>query len=322
MKKPAAILALLALALLLAPLPFSFVGQSPLANALPSRKSDEPTVQVLMGEEIASLPLRDYLCGTVAAEMPATYGLEALKAQAVAVCSYMVYRLESARENPSATPEHRGAAVCIDPSHCKAFLSPEQARKAWGEDGYSLYYPKITAAVDAVAGEILTYDQKPVNAVFHELSAGRTESAGDVWGVDVPYLVAVDSPADAAAENARATLSLSREELFDLLAILDPELDPALPIGEARRTASGGVLRQSIGGKSFTGAVLRSTLSLPSTHFTLEEKDGTYTFTTLGRGHCVGMSQYGAGALAAEGKTYREILQAYYTGVEISRYSF
>ena len=279
---------------------------APLAQYLPSRTDDitDPArdiyVPVLVDDAVEELPLTQYLCGVVAAEMPASYESEALKAQAVAACSYMVYR----SINEPDAPEHKGAWVCNDPSHCKGYLTPIQMKQTWGEDNYPKYYAKIAAAVGSVAGQIMTFDGKPVNAVFHAISSGKTETAADVWG---QYLSSVD---------------YSKQELYRLLSILAPRIDEELVIGEITRSNSGGVRTVEIGGIGFTGAQLRSALSLRSTNFEIAQKDDIFTFTVKGYGHCVGMSQHGAGQLAAGGMSYSDILKTYYTGISIESYSF
>lgn len=312
------------LLLLLLPFLLSKGWTAPLAEYLPSvADSDaadtaEVTLPVLVDGTVEQLPLTQYLCGVVAAEMPASYDAEALKAQAVAACSYMIYRSEN---DPNA-PEHKGAWVCNDPSHCKGYLTQAQMKQTWGEDNYAQYYAKIASAVGAVAGQILTYEGEPINAVFHAVSAGVTETAADVWGQDVPYLQAVESFVDVNAAQYLSSIEFTSSELYELLSIIAPDIDDSLTVGELTRTESGGVRSAVIGGVTFTGVQLRSALSLRSTNFEIGRKDGVFTFTVKGYGHCVGMSQYGAGQLAAGGMNYEEILKTYYTDVEIETYTF
>ena len=310
------------LLLLLLPFVLSKGWTASLAEYRPSLSAlhtpTEVYVPVLVDDRVEELPLTQYLCGVVAAEMPASYPSEALKAQAVAACSYMVYR---SINEPNA-PEHQGAWVCNDPSHCKGYFTPLQMKQHWGEDNYTEYYAKIAAAVSAVAGQVLSYNGQPINAVFHAISAGQTANAADVWGQDVPYLQAVESFVDVNAAQYLTTEEYSAEKLYQLLAITKPDIRQDLTVGEIKRSDSGGVLSAEIGGVTFTGAQLRSTLSLRSTNFEIARQDDTFTFTVKGYGHCVGMSQYGAGQLAQEGMSYTDILKTYYTDVEITPYAF
>ena len=322
MKKILFILSVHILLLLLLPFLLSKGWTASLAQYRPSLSPSDTTadvyIPVLVDDRVEELPLTQYLCGVVAAEMPASYQTEALKAQAVAACSYMVYR----SVNEPDIPEHKGAWVCNDPSHCKGYLSTLQMKQTWGEDHYAEYYAKIASAVSAVAGQILTYNGQPVNAVFHAISGGKTEKAADVWGHDVPYLQAVESFVDVNAAQYLSTVEFSREKLYQLLAITQPQISKDLTVGTITRSDSGGVLSAEIGGANFTGAQLRSTLSLRSTNFEIAQQDDTFIFTVKGYGHCVGMSQYGAGQLAESGMTYTDILKTYYTDVEITHYTF
>ena len=322
MKKIFLILAAHLLAFLLVPFLCARGWTAPLAQYLPSTAAEDSAlpvyIPVLVDGAVEELPLTQYLCGVVAAEMPASYPEEALKAQAVAACSYMVYRSVN---DPNAEA-HKGAWVCNDPSHCKGYLTPAQMKQNWGEDNYARYYAKIAAAVGAVAGRIMTYEGEPVNAVFHAISAGTTEAAADVWGQDVPYLQAVESLVDVNAADYQTAVTCSAQELYRLLAILRPQVEEDLALGAVDRSDSGGVRKAEIGGCTFTGAQLRSTLSLRSTNFEITRDGDTFTFTVRGYGHCVGMSQHGAGQLAQAGMTYTDILQTYYTGVTVEPYSF
>ena len=322
MKKILFLLSAHILLLLLLPFLLSKGWTASLAQYRPSLSAqDDPAevyIPVLVDDRVEELTLTQYLCGVVAAEMPASYPAEALKAQAVAACSYMVYR----SINEPDAPEHQGAWVCNDPSHCKGYFSPLQMKQHWGEENYTEYYSKIAAAVSAVAGQVLSYDGQPINAVFHAISAGQTERAADVWGQDVPYLQAVESFVDVNAAQYLSTAEFSDEKLYQLLAITKPDIRQDLTVGDIKRSDSGGVLSAEIGGVTFTGVQLRSTLSLRSTNFEITRQDDTFTFTVRGYGHCVGMSQYGAGQLAQEGMSYTDILKTYYTDVEITSYAF
>ena len=160
---------------------------------------------------VEDIPIYDYLCGVVAAEMSPEFELEALKAQTVAACSYMVYRMEGELSKPGLIEEHHGAYVCTDYRHCKAYLSKEDAKINWGDTYFNINYAKIETAVNSVLGEIITYDGKPANAVFHSISSGKTESAEDVWGLAVPYLVSVESYADTSAETYESVVQIEKD---------------------------------------------------------------------------------------------------------------
>lgn len=283
-------------------------------------------IKVLMADtgEVADIPVFDHLCGVLAAEMPVTYEVEALKAQAVAAFSYTVYRMEGELARPGLIPEHKGAYVCTDYRHCKGYLSKEDALKKWGQAWFDKYWGKIESAVSAVENAVLTYEGMPINAVFHSISSGATEYAVDVWGADIPYLVSVQSQQDMDAPDYQTTRSFTDTQFADILRNASSSVsfsgDPAGWIGLSENTQAGGIKQLVIGGTAFKGTDLRELFGLRSSNFALAYQNGTFVFTVKGYGHGVGMSQYGANELAKKGKTWKEILQWYYTGVEVSEY--
>ena len=272
---------------------------------------------------VEDIPIYDYLCGVVAAEMSPEFELEALKAQTVAACSYMVYRMEGELSKPGLIEEHHGAYVCTDYRHCKAYLSKEDAKINWGDTYFNINYAKIETAVNSVLGEIITYDGKPANTVFHSISSGKTESAEDVWGLAVPYLVSVESYADTSAETYESVVQIEKDEFLQKVSSLgDAQADEDAPdtwIGDTVRTEAGGVKKIELCGATLTGEQVRTLFSLRSSNFDIAYADGAFTFTVRGYGHGVGMSQYGALAMAQRGLTAEDILMHYYTGCELSR---
>jgi len=270
-------------------------------------------LRVLHRGTLLSLPAEQYLIGVVAAEMPADFAPEALKAQAVAARSYTLY---CAR-----TGKHPDADVCTDYHCCQAWRSEEELRQAWGTD-YEEKSSRVRSAVESTAGEVLRFGGEPVFAAFHSSSAGFTEDCGAIWN-GLPYLVSVSSPETAeSVPNYVSHVALSPVELRGSLLTVCPEADFTDPpedwIGEIRRDGSGRVAEAVIGGASFSGVKLRELFSLRSTAFELSYADGVFRFTVTGYGHGVGMSQYGANVMAAEGADYRAILAHYYPGTELS----
>ena len=165
------------------------------------------------------------------------------------------------------------------------------------------------------------YGGEPIVAAFHSTSGGRTESAEVIWGSEVEYLVPVDSAEDEASPVYLDEKTFTEEEFRVRLEVAYPDADFSdapekwLVIGD--RSASGTVLELSAGGEILTGTEFRQLFSLRSANFTVEYADGQFTITTKGNGHGVGMSQYGANAMANEGADYKEILLHYYTGAEV-----
>ena len=152
----------------------------------------ERTLRVLEGNTVREMTMEDYLFGVTAAEMPASFAEEALKAQAVAARTYTLYKLISGGNHGDT------ADICTDSTCCQAYIAPESARANWGENAES-YTEKIRTAVAATDGEAILYGGVPILAVFHASSAGLTRAAGQVWQNELPYLKPVDSP--EAAES-------------------------------------------------------------------------------------------------------------------------
>ncbi len=269
--------------------------------------------------EVTEISVRDYVIGAVCAEIPASFEPEALKAQAVAAHTY-AHRLALLAQNGT-DKSLKGAYFSDDSSKYQAFYTNAEIREVYGEH-YDTYYAKVSAAVDAVLPEILTYLDQPIIAAFHAMSSGKTESAEYVWGTHTAYLVPVDSSSDLQAPRYEETAVFSQDEVKKRLEdaraglMLSGDAEKWFSVPEV--TESGTVLQIRAGSSIFTGQELRSLFSLRSAAFTVKFADGEFSFTTKGYGHNVGMSQYGANAMAKEGKTYREILAYYYTGAEIA----
>jgi len=233
--------------------------------------------------------------GVVAAEMPASFPEEALKAQAVAARTYQVRQMQAAGTEK----------VLYDVG--QAYIDTEDQKKKWGEN-YPFYASKIRKAVSETAGEIMVYEGEPILAAFHAQSAGRTENAIHAWNSEVPYLQSVDSSEDHKAPQNEMTVIFSEQELKEKLGSAN--------ISILSRTDAGYVKEVQSGERIFSGKEVREKLDLRSANFEIEKGDGKILFTTYGYGHGVGMSQYGASFLAEDGKNYHEILRHYYQGID------
>ena len=251
--------------------------------------------------------LDDYLVGVVLAEMPAEFKMEALKAQAVAARTYTRKAYETGGK-------HGDGSVCTDPGCCQAYISEAAYRKGGGLEGN---LQKVRNAVEATSGMVLTYEGQLIEATYFSCSGGSTEDAAAVWGTEYPYLKAVDSPGEEGAAHYRDTVTFSPEAFAAILG-LEPEGNPRYWIGITAYTAAGSVKSIRIGDQVYTGTELRSLLGLRSAAFTIDADDEKIQITTKGYGHRVGMSQYGAEAMAVSGSDFQEILSHYYPGTEIS----
>ena len=280
------------------------------------RKISGETIDVLFAGEntVRTMNLEEYLCGVVAAEMPASFEPEALKAQAVAARSYAIHR----KINPS--PDHPDASVCTDYTHCKAHKNTEELADLWGKDEKE-YSDKIRNAVFSTNGEIITYNGEVALAVFHSQSgSGRTENSKDVWGGEIPYLVSVESHGEENAPNFYSTVVVPFDEFETKIRneFPDATIDSPQNIGEIDKSEGGSVKTIDIGNEKITGKDIRRIFGLRSSCFEIRADDNNITFEVMGYGHGVGMSQYGANAMAKEGFDYKAILTHYYTGTELS----
>jgi stage II sporulation protein D len=244
-----------------------------------------------------------YLVGVVLAEMPSTFHQEAKKAQAVAARTY-------ARKAWVTGGKHADGSVCAEPGCCQAWLSGEEYLARGGSEEAMA---EAKAAVDATSGLVLTYGGVLIEATYFSCSGGSTEDAVAVWGADFPYLRAVESPGEENAAHYTDTVSFTVGELEDRLGV---KLQGNW-LGPICYTQGGGVDTAVMGGKTFTGKTLRSVLGLRSTAFDLEISGDRVTITTSGFGHRVGMSQYGADAMAVSGSSFAEILAHYYPGTTL-----
>lgn len=252
--------------------------------------------------------LEEYVMGVVAAEMPAAFPEEALKAQAVAARTYELRQMRAAGSD----------AVLYDVG--QAYCSPAEQKQKWGEN-YEGYAAKVRKAVRETAGEIMVYEGEPILAAFHAQSGGKTEDAAYVWNSAVPYLKSVDSHEDQDAPNNEVTLSLSAETILQKLSAYGKtgRTAASLDIKIVERTAAGYVAEVIAGELCLTGRQMREALGLRSANFTVKREGDSFSFTTRGYGHGAGMSQYGASFLAEKGLDYHEILRHYYTGIDFEK---
>lgn len=250
--------------------------------------------------------MEEYLVCVVLAEMPVSFEAEALKAQSVAARTY-------ARKAWVTGGKHGDGSVCTQPGCCQACVEPENYLLRGGtEEGIE----KVRSAVYATAGQCLQYDGELIEATYFSCSGGSTEDAAAVWGTDYPYLQSVDSPGEENAVWFTDTVTYPAEQFRSALGV---ELtgEPGSWFGAVTYTDGGGVKDIWIGGQLYEGTRLRSLLGLRSTAFRMEAVGDSVIITTRGYGHRVGMSQYGAEAMAVNGENYRAILKHYYPGTEL-----
>ena len=275
-----------------------------------AKEQSEWFIPVLVtGTGVQEMELDTYLVGVVLAEMPVSFEDEALKAQAVVARTYTLKSFLNGGKHPE-------ASVCTDSTCCQSYISVEDYMQKGGrtED-----VERICSIVSDTTGLVLTYDGALIEATYFSCSGGSTEDAQAVWGTDIPYLQATASPGEEYASHYTDTETFTKGEFQTLLGVTLAGNSSSW-FGNVRYTAGGGVESMEIGGEEFTGMELRKRLSLRSTAITMTTDGETITITTRGFGHRVGMSQYGADAMAVSGSSFQEILAHYYRGTTLETY--
>lgn len=267
------------------------------------------------------LSYSDFLIGVVSAEMPATFEKEALKAQAVASMTFFLKKKEAQQASPDAALGD--ADFSVDFSKGIGYLTEQQLQEKWG-DSYEKNRTKIEEiCLDAQNLVLRDSDEALITAAYHAISGGVTEASADVFAEARQYLVEVPSPGDYLAPGYQTTVTVSIEDFKTKSAAAWPDVklegEPQSWVGEAKKTDAGLVKTMKIGSVEAAGDKIRQAFSLRSANFDLIFSEGSFLFTVRGYGHGVGMSQYGANFMAAQGATYEEILAWYYPGAKIER---
>lgn len=264
----------------------------------------------LSGNKTIKIDKKQYIIGALASCLPPTFHKEAIKAQAVALYTNAV----------ASSLSQEGYAAKINTQKNEGYIDIDTLKSMWGKN-FDTYYEKIKSAVDETFGDVVSYDGKLICAAYHFLCSGKTESAENVWGQKVPYLVSVESEGDTfnseLTSNKKIPINEVREifeESFDDIFL--PK-DDSLLFTDFSYSDSGTVLSVTVGNIKLTGQKIREMFSLPSALFTISADKENITFNVTGRGHCVGMSLYGADFLARQGKSFDEILCHYYKNCSV-----
>lgn len=267
--------------------------------------------------EVEELKMDEYLYGVVSAEMPASYDKEALKAQAIVARTYTIYQIKNSPD------KHVGAGICDSYACCQAWISKEDRLNKWEESERESNWQKIVSAVDETSGKIVTYGGLPINAFFHSNSGGVTESSVNMWGgIDYPYLKSVQTSGEDGYSQYSSNVTITNEELLNKIKEKYSNIDIDFSNSESIKiidyTESGRVRTIRFGNVEMAGTEARTLFGLKSTNFEIARTDSDITFSVIGYGHGVGMSQTGADSMAKSGSNFEEIIKHFYTGVEIS----
>lgn len=264
--------------------------------------------------KVEQVNIDDYLCNVVSAEMPADYEIEALKAQAVVARTYTIYKINNKK--------HENADICDDSTCCQAWVDKETRFSRWEESKRESNWEKIQKCVQETQGQIITYQNQPINAFFHANSGGKTELPVNVWGgTGLPYLQVVETAGEEGYKQYESEVELAQDELIEKLKTKYSDISIDFSNQEDLKileyTDSGRVKTVKFGNHEISGVETRTLLGLKSTNFEISKENDKIKFTVKGYGHGVGMSQTGADAMAKQGKNYKEIINHFYSGVEI-----
>lgn len=288
----------------------------------PSYSKEELSIDVYITKEdrVETMSLEEYVLGVVAAEMPAEFELEALKAQAVAARTYGLAHTDTFKGEKS---KKLYGADLDDTTAFQVFMDKEQRMNAWPKNKRKDYWKKLNKAVTETEGEVLTYNGELVMAPYYfSTSSGRTENGIDVFGIDAPYLKSVESIGEEDAPKYKSEFVYTYNELSEILNKWNSKLNlrPNTLKDNLRileRTQGGSVSKIKVGKEYISGKQFRSILNLNSANFNIEFNNKNIIITCHGYGHGVGMSQWGADAMAENGYKYKEILKHYYQGIDI-----
>ena len=280
------------------------------------------TINVLMHKtgEIVAMDVNDYLRGVVPSEMPPSFNLEALKAQAVVARTYLYNKIENNLDGSL----HSGADICDNFAHCQAYHTEEKLVEIWKQRNFTKeqieeYKKKINRAVNETTDIVIKKDGKCIKAFFHANSGGKTEDCKAIWNKqDIPYLHSVESLGEEDHKYYKTTNFYKIEEIEKIIKDkINPSYKYMDNIKIIEHTDSGRVAKMQFGTDILEGTKVREIFNLKSTNFNIFFKDGGVEFKVTGYGHGIGMSQTGANYYAKEGKTYDQIIKHYYQGVDV-----
>lgn len=286
------------------------------ATAVPSASPLPEQAPIYLYDEAAgdviAVPVQEFLIGAAACEMPATWPDDALRAQMVASHSYALYQ-----------KDHGGSIsagyLTVNSAQCSGWASAEVLQSRWG-DSYSEYHDRLAALAAEVQYDVLLYGGEPAAACYHAISCGATEASQNVWLESLPYLQGVDSTWDRYADDFEVTIQYTTQQFSDAMRMnlgITPEGEPSTWLGDTEWDTAGYVRIIELCGESVSGTAVRGAFSLRSACFAMALRDGQFVITTRGYGHGVGLSQYGARAMAQGGTGWRDILTYYFPGTVI-----
>jgi stage II sporulation protein D len=266
------------------------------------------------------LSFDEYLLGVIAANIPASYQMETLKAQAVIARTYALYNISTLSKENSGQTDFSTSELGL------SYIGLDALKDLWDDENYTYYFSKLENAVYATDNEVIVYDNDLILPVFFDTGSGFTRNASEAWGVDIPYLTSVASKQDVTSTNYLSIKEFATNDLIDLLGKYYTDLDLKVDsffdeVSISSRDSAGYVLKINLGDLTISGEEFAKVLGLSSNHFYIEEYGDHVRIVCNGDGHGVGLSQYGANVMAEDGSSYEDILEYYYSGITFARLS-
>lgn len=266
--------------------------------------------------KIEEVPLEEYVAGVISSEMPLSFEMEALIAQSVLARTFVVSKMIT----PCSKVKDKGAVIC-DTVHCQVYNPANEKIESVGHSE-SKFKTKISKAIKKTEGEILAYEGNLVRyPQYFAISSGKTENGKDVFSADMPYLKSVVSTGEEDLPKARSTKEVSLNEFAQIVNNSYPSAglsseNISSNVKILNRTEGGSVNEIQLGTVTIKGTEFRKMFGINSANFELII-DNKVTINCKGYGHGVGMSQWGANAMAKDGKKHKEILEHYFSGCSI-----
>lgn len=266
---------------------------------------NDVTIKVMQTNKnkIITLNIEDYVKGVIAGEMPISFEIEALKAQAVAARTYALRRINKNNKYD-----------VVDTVMNQVYKDDETLKKAWGNN-YDTYIDKINIAVNDTKGEYVDYNGTYADTLFFSTSVGNTENSEEIFGTKISYLQSVSSTWDEEVSPVyEEKNTFTRDEFCNKLSLTNCQ---KIYVEILDETSTGRIKQISINNKIYTGSQVAYLLGVRSNYFTIYIENNNVVVKTKGFGHGVGMSQYGAEGMAENGYTYKDIIEHYYQGTTL-----
>ena len=264
-----------------------------------------------------NIDVEEYVAGIMSGVISPEYNIEALKTQAVLIRTNVLKEMEEKKSNDDSDMSYE-------------YLTKEDRETLWGRKKYDKYEAVIEKAVSDTAGKVLRKEGSLIMAMYHEVSIGKTASASEILDEDISYLQSVDSSSDVEAKNYMNIYEFSYEDIRRLQEEYienvnstnqkDIEKTDKIVVEVTESTENGFVKTAAVGADTYSGEEVREMLGLASTNYYVENIEDGVRIVCLGKGNCLGVSQYGANHMADKGSSMEEIIAHYYKDVNIEDY--